>query len=187
MKNEHGLLVDQKQMKNHYFKAKYVAWVKLKNKTVKAEEVRAKTYTQQDRDRKKIEGKEEKKEHTFPVVAQETHENAKEAGGGVHDAKNGQSFQRCNFESPVEEMRNLFSLPTHTIFSGNMKPTKLHHTRLEHRFLVLSPNWRHPPFFDASRDKQHPTATFILFLIPLNFDRSKEQHHIKSHRSCEGF
>ncbi|KAL4577178.1 hypothetical protein LXL04_013282 [Taraxacum kok-saghyz] len=35
LKSEHGLLVDQKQMKNHYdcFKAKYVACVKLKNKT----------------------------------------------------------------------------------------------------------------------------------------------------------
>ena len=35
LKNEHGLLVDKKQMKNHYdyFKAKYTAWVKLKNKT----------------------------------------------------------------------------------------------------------------------------------------------------------
>ncbi|CAI9279350.1 unnamed protein product [Lactuca saligna] len=33
--NEHGKEVDQKQMRNHfdYYKSKYVAWVKLKNKT----------------------------------------------------------------------------------------------------------------------------------------------------------
>ena len=32
---EHGKEVDQKQMRNHfdYYKSKYVAWVKLKNKT----------------------------------------------------------------------------------------------------------------------------------------------------------